>query len=148
MLSTVSGWLRDYGVRRTFRRVLLSAAAICGAALVYLATLWWARDFVFEHLLHKHFVQRDLMLLLWSCALLMMLVRDQLINFLLARARYRSLTGLSVACAIVSLTVSYAMMRRIGVAGAPAGVLIGEIVNVAGLAALSRLEIRRDQASG
>jgi O-antigen/teichoic acid export membrane protein len=145
MLSTVSAWLREHGARGTLRRVMLGAAAICGVALLYLALLWWARDFIFDRVLHKHFAQRDLMLVLWLIASLMMLVRDQLVNFLLARTRYRSLTGLSVVCAIVSLSLSYALMLRIGVAGAPAGVLIGEIINVAGLTALSRLELRRDR---
>jgi hypothetical protein len=73
-----------------------------------------------------------------------MVGRDQVVNFLLARTRYRALTGMTVTAAIASLTVSYCLVRRIGVAGAPLGVLTGEIVNLAGLIVLSRLEVRRD----
>jgi hypothetical protein len=103
------------------------------------------KDFIFAQVLHKDFAQRDLLLVLWSMASLMMVVRDQVIYFMLARARYRSLTMLTLACAIVSLTVSYFMMLRIGVAGAPVGVLTGEICNVAGLVAMSLLEVQREE---
>jgi hypothetical protein len=85
------------------------------------------------------------MLILWSVVCVAMVVRDQFVNFLLARARYRSLTVLTVACAVAALTVTYIMLRHIGVAGAPLGVLTGEILNVTGLIVMSRLEIRRDR---
>jgi O-antigen/teichoic acid export membrane protein len=148
MLATASTWLLEHGTRSTYRRVMLGAAAVAGAALLYLSILWLTRDFIFTNLLHKDFAQRDMLLILWSAASLTMVVRDQLVNFLLARARYRSLTVLTMGCAIVSLAVSYVSMVRIGVAGAPVGVLIGEIVNVAGLVAMSRAEVRRHGANG
>lgn len=148
MLATTSTWLLEHGSRRTYRRVMLGAAAVVGAALPYLFILWLSRDLIFTNLLHKDFAQRDMLLLLWSAASLVMVVRDQLVNFLLARSRYRSLTMLTMGCAIVSLAVSYVSMLRIGVAGAPFGVLIGEIVNVAGLVVMSRPEVHRRGANG
>jgi hypothetical protein len=57
------------------------------------------------------------------------------------------LTVLTMVCAVVSLGVSYFSLLRIGVAGAPLGVLIGEIINVSGLVALSRAEVRRHEAA-
>jgi O-antigen/teichoic acid export membrane protein len=143
MLATASAWLLEHGTRSTYRRVILGAAAVAGAALLYLAILWLTRDFIFSSLLHKDFAQRDLLLILWSMASLTMVFRDQLVNFLLARTRFRSLTALTMGGAIVSLAVSYFWMLRIGVAGAPVGVLTGEIVNVVGLLAMSRAEVRR-----
>jgi O-antigen/teichoic acid export membrane protein len=148
MLATASTWLLEHGTRSTYRRVMLGAAAVAGAALLYLSILWLTRDFIFTNLLHKDFAQRDMLLILWSAASLTMVVRDQLVNFLLARARYRSLTVLTMGCAVVSLAVSYVSMLRIGVAGAPVGVLVGEIANVAGLVAMSRAEVRRHGANG
>jgi O-antigen/teichoic acid export membrane protein len=145
MLATVNGWLSSHGANRTLRRVALCALGISAVALVYLAALWLARDFIFTRVFHKSFAQRDLMLILWSVVCVAMVVRDQFVNFLLARARYRSLTVLTVACAVAALTVTYIMLRHIGVAGAPLGVLTGEILNVTGLIVMSRLEIRRDR---
>ncbi len=146
MLSTVSVWLTRDGTRGALRRVTLSAAAISGLALLYPVLFWPVRDFIFADILHKYFAQRDLLLILWSVASVVMVGRDQFVNFLLARTRYRALTGLTVTAAIASLTVSYCLVRRIGVTGAPLGVLTGEIVNLAGLILLSRLEVRRDDA--
>jgi O-antigen/teichoic acid export membrane protein len=145
MLPTASAWMLAHGSGNTLRRLSLAAVVIAGAALLYLTILWLTKDFIFAQVLHKDFAQRDLLLVLWSMASLMMVVRDQVIYFMLARARYRSLTMLTLACAIVSLTVSYFMMLRIGVAGAPVGVLTGEICNVAGLVAMSLLEVQREE---
>ncbi len=142
MLPTATGWLKEHGSGGALWRVVLGTSAIAGAALLYLCLLWLSRDFIFIHVIHKHFAQRDLLLILWSVASLLMVARDQLVNFLLARTRFRSLTMLSLGCAIVSLTVSYLAILRIGVAGGPVGVLTGEVVNVAGLMVLSRREVR------
>ena len=143
MLATTSAWLNQHGPRNTWRRVMLGTAAIAGAALLYLSILWFCRDFIFTRILHKEFEQRDLLLMLWSIASVMMIVRDQLVNFLLARIRYRTLTLLTIICALASLAVNYIAMLRIGVAGAPLGVLAGEIINVGGLIVISRREVRR-----
>jgi O-antigen/teichoic acid export membrane protein len=147
MLATASGWLLEHGTRNTYHRVMLGAAAVAGVALLYLSILWLTRDFIFTSVLHKDFAQRDMLLILWSIASVTMVVRDQLVNFLLARTRYRSLTGLTMVGAVISLAVSYVAMLRIGVAGAPVGVLTGEIVNVVGLIAMSRAEVRRHGAN-
>jgi O-antigen/teichoic acid export membrane protein len=148
MLATTSGWLHEHGTRSTYHRVMLGTAAVAGVALLYLVILWLTRDFIFTSLLHKDFAERDMLLILWSIASVTMVVRDQFVNFLLARIRYRSLTMLTMVSAIVSLAVSYVAMLRIGVAGAPVGVLTGEILNVVGLVAVSRGEVRRHEANG
>ena len=103
---------------------------------------WPLRDFIFTRILHKSFAQRDLLLVVWWLASIAMVTRDQFGNFLLARARYRSLTGLTVTSAVIALTVTCIMIGRIGAAGAAIGVLVGEVTNVLGLITLSRLEVR------
>jgi len=65
----------------------------------------------------------------------------------LVRTRYRPLTALTLASAVLSLAVSYLCMVRIGVAGALVGVLSGEILSVAGLAVFGFIEVRRDRAA-
>jgi O-antigen/teichoic acid export membrane protein len=142
MLATVSVWLREHGVRSTLRRVTLAAAAMAAMALCYAALFWPARDFIFARILRKSFAQRDLLLLLWWLASIAMVTRDQFTNFLLARARYRPLTALTVTSAIIALTVTGITIGRIGAAGAAIGVLAGEFANVLGLITLSRREVR------
>ncbi len=146
MLVTVSAWLKEHGVRRTLRRVTLAAVAMAVLALCYAALFWPLRDFIFARLLHKNFAQRDLLLLVWWLASVAMVARDQLMNFLLARTRYRSLTALTVTSAIIALMVTFIMIGRVGAAGAAIGVLVGELANVLGLITLSQLEVRRQAA--
>jgi O-antigen/teichoic acid export membrane protein len=146
MFATVCVWLKEHGARSTLRRVTLATAAMAALALCYVVFFWPLRDFIFARILHKNFAQRDLLLLIWWLASIVMVARDQFGNFLLARARYRSLTALTVTSAIIALTVTVIMIGRIGAAGAAIGVLVGELANVLGLIVLSRLEVRGNAA--
>jgi O-antigen/teichoic acid export membrane protein len=147
MLPTASGWLQKHGARTVFSRLALLAAALSGLALCYLAVVWLCRDWIFANLLHKQFEQRDLLLTLWSVIFVLMIFRDQLLYLPLARTRYRPLTALTLASAVLSLAVSYLCMVRIGVAGALVGVLSGEILSVAGLVVFGFIEMHRDRAT-
>ena len=147
MLPTASGWLLKHGARTVFTRLSLLAAALAGLALCYLTVVWLCRDWIFASLLHKQFEQRDLLLTLWSVIFVLMIFRDQLLYLPLVRTRYRPLTALTFCSAVLSLTVSYVCMVRIGVAGALVGVLSGEILSVAGLVVFGFVEIHRDRAA-
>lgn len=147
MLPTASAWLQHLRPVVVFRRLLLLSLGIAGIALCYLGVVWVLRDFIFENVLHKHFPQRDLLVVLWAIIFILMVFRDQLLFLPLGRARYKSLAFLTLGCAIASLTVSYFAMLHIGVIGALIGVLTGETINVTGLICMSLLEIRRDRAS-
>jgi O-antigen/teichoic acid export membrane protein len=144
MLPTASAWLQESRPAVVFRRLVLLSLGIAFIALCYLGVVWTLRDFIFADVLHKQFVQRDLLLVLWSLIFILMVFRDQLLFLPLARARYRPLTFLSLGCAITSLTVSYLAMRHVGAMGALIGVLTGEAINVAGLISMSIIEINRE----
>jgi O-antigen/teichoic acid export membrane protein len=146
MLATVSAWLKEHGVRVTLRRVTLAAATMAALVLLYAALLWPTRDFIFARILHKDFAERDLLLLVWCLSSVAMVARDQFVNFLLARARFRSLTAVTVMSSIGALTVTSILIGRIGAPGAAIGVLVGELAYVLGLIVLSRLELRRQAA--
>jgi O-antigen/teichoic acid export membrane protein len=148
MLATVADWLRDHGVRGTLRRVTLSALGMAALAIIYAALFWPVRDFIFTTILRKDFAQRDILLLVWWLASVAMLARDQFTNFLLARARYRSLTALTIISALVGLAVTGGTIGRLGPVGAAMGVLCGEIANVLGLITLSWLDIRPNPRRG
>jgi O-antigen/teichoic acid export membrane protein len=64
-------------------------------------------------------------------------VRTQLGYLLAAQGRFRPLTLLTLVSAVISLAASYWGMLRFGVAGALVGMLIGELINVIGVAILS-----------
>jgi O-antigen/teichoic acid export membrane protein len=142
MLPTTAGWLQHHKPQRVFHRLLLVAAGIALLSVVYIGIMWLMRDWIFTHLLKKSFAQRDQLLLLWSVAFVLMVCRDQLLYLLVARGRFRSLAALTLASALLSLTVSYICMRQVGVIGALYGILAGELFNVAGITILSYRESR------
>jgi O-antigen/teichoic acid export membrane protein len=142
MLPTTAGWLQHHRPQRVFHRLVLVAAGIAFMSIIYIAIMWLMRGWIFTHVLKKSFAQRDLLLQLWSVAFVLMACRDQLLYLLVARGRFRSLAALTLASALLSLTVSYLCMRQIGVVGALYGVLAGEVLNVAGIVILSYRESR------
>jgi O-antigen/teichoic acid export membrane protein len=143
MLPTTAAWMDRDGAAKVFRRSLALAIILSMLAICYLATLWWGREWLFIHVLKKQFDHRDTLLLLWFAVSLIMLLRDQLLYLLTVRHRFRSLTTLTLIIALISLSISYLGMVRLGVIGALLGVLMGELLNVIGLLVLSILEIRR-----
>lgn len=143
MLPLSSGWLHTHGASLLWRRLLLFGFGMAAVALCYFMTLWLLRDWIFEVLLKKQFAQRDQLLILWSLAFLVMVVRDQLIYLLVVRGRFRFLTWLALLTAALSLTISYWGMLRFGTAGALLGMLVGEVINVLGIALLSFHEAER-----
>jgi O-antigen/teichoic acid export membrane protein len=143
MLPLASRWLQQHGAALLWRRLCLSALGLAAATLCYFAILWLLRDWIFAVILKKQFAQRDELLMLWGAIFLVMVVRNQLLYLLAAQERFRALTLLTLASAVVSLAVSYWGMLRFGVAGALVGLLIGESINATGIVILS---FRKTQA--
>ncbi len=143
MLPTTAAWLNTHGARKVMRRSVALALLMAVVAICYFTLVWLGREWLFGTLLKKQFPQRDSLLLLWFAAGLAMLLRDQLLHLLNVRHRFRSLTSLTLLSAVVALSISFLTMPHIGVIGALLGVLTGEVLNVAGLLALTVLEVRR-----
>lgn len=143
MLPLTSAWLHSLGAAAVLGRLTLFASGVAAAALVYLGTLWLARDWIFATVLDKQFEHGDTLLLLWSCVFVLMVMRDQLIYLLAARQRFRIMAALSAFSAVVSLMVSYAGMQHFGVVGALLGLLVGEALSLTGIVLLSLRELAR-----
>jgi O-antigen/teichoic acid export membrane protein len=143
MLPLASGWLDRHGALRLWHRLCLLALGLAAATLCYFALLWLSRDWIFSVVLKKQFAQRDTLLMLWGAIFLVMAVRNQLTYLLAAQGRFRALTLLTLAIAVISLAASYGGMLRFGVAGALVGILIGELINTIGIAILSFRKIPR-----
>ena len=143
MLPTASQWLNDHSARRVFRRLLLFCAAAALASIGYCVVMWLMRDWIFSHVLKKQIEHRDALLLLWCVIFVLMVLRDQMGHLLLARVRMQLMSTMTLFCALLSLAISYVAMLRFGVAGALVGVLVGELLNVIGIAVMSHVESRR-----
>lgn len=145
MLPLSSGWLHRHGAPLLWRRLMWFGFGLAAIAMCYFVTLWLLRDWIFDMVLKKQFAHRDQLLILWSLAFLVMVVRDQLIYLLVVRGRFHFLTSLAFVTAVLSLTISYWGMLRFGTAGALLGVLAGEIINLAGIVWLSLRETERGE---
>lgn len=140
MLPLASRWLRERGSVVVLRRLGLFALGMAAVSLCYFAVMWLLRDWIFAEVLRKQFAQRDTLLLLWCGIFLLMVMRDQLIYLLLACERFRLLTLLSLASAVVSLGLSWWGMQHQGIRGALLGMLLGEAVNLAAILLFSLRE--------
>ena len=140
MFPTVSSWLQQHNPSLVLKRLGLLATGLVMIASIYLAFVWIFRDWIFSNILKKHFAQQNLLLGLWFAVSIAMLLRDQLLYILVARARFRLLSGVTLASAILSLSTSYFAMRRFGDAGALCGLLLGEVISVIGLVVMSLRE--------
>jgi len=143
MMATSSGWLISHGAAKLFRRLLLISSGLGALALCYFVAIWFLRDFIFTHLMHKQFSQGNVLVAAWSAVFLVMIFRDQLNYFPGASGLHRRLLGVTAAAAILSLATGFAAIRHFGVVGAPFGVLLGELANLSGIIYLSIAEIRR-----
>ena len=136
MLPLVARWLHECEVSQVLRRLAQFAFGIAAVAAVYFSVLWVFRDWVFTNVLTKQFDQRDALLALWSACFLVMAINQQLMWLLIAKARFRRLTTLGLIGAVLALSCAYWGMLRFGAAGAPLGILIGELIQMAGIVTL------------
>ena len=142
MFPTVSTWMQQHSRQTVLRRLALFAAGLAAVASCYLAFMWMLRNWIFDHILHKQFTDRDPLLMLWSAICLLMVVRDLLVYVLAASGRFRILSTLTLISALFALLCSFIAMRQLGEIGALLGVLLGELFNVVGIIVLSPRDAR------
>ena len=140
ILPTAAGCLQKQSPTKVLRRMVLFSSALALFSLCYFFVVWLLRDWIFTVVLKKSFAQRDVLLILWSAVFIVVVFRDQMVNFVVARGRLRALSSLTAASALISLLVSYLAMLRMGVTGALCGVLTGETCNLAGIIFLALRE--------
>lgn len=143
MMATSSAWLISHGAAKLFRRLLIISSGLGALALCYFVAIWFMRDLIFTHLMHKQFPQSNVLVAAWSAVFLVMVFRDQLNYFPGASGLHRRLMGVTAGAAALSLATGFAAIRHFGAVGAPIGVLLGELANLLGIVYLSISEIRR-----
>jgi O-antigen/teichoic acid export membrane protein len=137
MLPAASKWMQQHRAQTVLNRLALFATALAAMSACYLLAMWLARDWIFGAVLHKHFADRDVLVVAWSAIAIVTVFRDQLLHFLVARARFRLTSTITLLSAVLSLSISFTAMRSIGVIGALLGLLAGEVANLAGLVVFS-----------
>ena len=142
MMPTATLWLDRHGPALVMRRLLTIAGVMTGVAIVYATALWLLRDWVFANLLKKEFADRDALLVMWSLVFATIAFRDQVIYLLIVSGRFKALAALTGVSGLFAIGGSLTAMHYFGVIGAPIGVLIGESVNLAGVAWMSSTELR------
>lgn len=143
MLPTASRWNNHHPAIPVLGRLALFAIGLDALASIYFLAVWFARGWIFSHVLKRHFAQGDLLLLLWFAIALVTVFRDQLLYFLTTRSRFKATSLLTLASAAVSLTMSFILLREFGTVGASVGLLIGEVFNTIGILVLSLHEAMR-----
>jgi O-antigen/teichoic acid export membrane protein len=133
MLPTVSRWLQNLPPAKVFRRLALVSTGLAVLACCYLAFMWIIKDWLFAHVLKKKFAHADALLALWSTIAIVMIFRDQLLHYLVARARFHLTSSMTAVSAVVAISGSLVAMRHVGAPGALLGLLAGELVTVVGI---------------
>lgn len=147
MLPTASRWNNNHRAIAVLGRLALFALALDGLSSIYFLVVWYARGWIFGHVLKKHFPQGDPLLLVWFAITLVTVFRDQMLYFLTTRARFKATSLLALFSALLALTIGFIMIRHIGPVGASLGLLIGEAFNAMGILVLSLREAKRAPAA-
>jgi O-antigen/teichoic acid export membrane protein len=135
---TAASWYAQIGIHRLVRRLLMFLLAVGLLETTYFLAVWMGRDWLVADILHKHIHDRDRLLILWAGVALIGLCRDVLQSALVALGRLKSLAwqvGVSTAVAVVL------MWYGLGWWGAPGvliGMIVGELINLAGIIVLLR----------
>ena len=144
LTPTAAGWYQEGGMRLLLRRVVMISLGLVALMGVYDALLWNTRDWVIDTVLKKQIPQRDLLPSLWIGIFALSVIRDQFMMIFLVRERFRAMTTLTFVCALFSLGLSWWGMEHYGLIGSLLGLAGGELINLAGVVALTSRQILRD----
>lgn len=147
LLPIAAGWLQVHGASRTLLRMLAFSLSLAAFSAFYAGIIWLLRDFIFVDLMRKPFAHRDELLFWWSVIFTVTVARDPLMYLLVLREKFRSLTWLTLGCALLALLVSWLGMLWQQEVGALYGVLLGEICSLLGIALLVRQQLRDERTT-
>jgi O-antigen/teichoic acid export membrane protein len=135
---TAATWYAQIGIHRLVRRLLMFLLVVGLLEITYFGTVWLARDWLVIDVLHKHIHNLDQLLVLWAGVALVGLCRDVLQCALIAMGRLKTLAwqvGVSTAIAVVLMWYG---MGWWGAPGVLIGMIVGELINLAGIIILLR----------
>lgn len=129
MLPFAAEWVQTLGRAVVLRRTAIIGAGLTAISGLYLVVLWLARDWVFNHLMHKHYPHEVTLMAIWSATFLIAIFRDQIRVLSAICDRFKELWFATTISAAISLVCGYYGLHTIGIVGAPLAVLFGEIIN-------------------
>jgi O-antigen/teichoic acid export membrane protein len=144
---TAARWKVELGFRGLLRRLLLVLLLVGCADILYFGVVWILRDWLTGDLLHKNIGNRDGLLLLWAAVALIGLIRDILQCSLIAVGRFKSMAGQVAISAVVALVLMWFGTPWWGPAAVLIGQIAGELVNVAGIMWLVRIQAKSESSS-
>lgn len=133
-----AAWNVEEGFDKLVHRLLRLTLVIGAFYLVYFALIWAFRDWVTSRVFHKQIVARDSLLLLWILVSLVALVREILVSALYAVGHFKWLAWQIGCCAAVALAVMWFGIPFWGAAAVLIALILGEVLNVAGIIYLIR----------
>lgn len=146
-----AAWKSEVGLDRLVHRLLRILLVVAALDVTYFAALWPFRAWVTHDVFHKDIGNRDLLLVLWASFALVALARDVLAPAVYALGRLKWLAVQIGFCALIALSIMWFGIPRWGTAAALAALLIGELLNLAGIVYLVRKaqrDLRRAGAPG
>ncbi len=142
LAPAAAGWLSQHGRQWLIKRLLLASAALGSITLTY-GVLAWSFSGPLLHLLFKRAIpQGGLLIALWSVLYVSLAIRDQVTYLLTALGRFKSMSLLTLFSAAVAMVSCLIGMAHWGTVGALVGIIVGEMVNGLGIAALVILALR------
>jgi len=144
MLPVSSRWLKDHGPTHVFKRLAQISLALASLSVLYTGLIWVLRHWIMGSVLNKHFEGSDALIIYWSIAFTLVVLRDQMIHLPMSRGKFKALTALTAVSASVAVTGSFFAMQQLGAPGAVIGIICGEFIQVLGIFVIAHRETRQD----
>lgn len=143
MLPVSSRWLKDHGPSHVFNRLAQISFALASLSLIYSVLIWVLRHWIMDSVLNKHFEGSDSLIIYWSIAFTLVVLRDQMIHLPMSRGKFKAMTAMTAVSASVAIAGSYFAMQHLGAPGAVIGIICGEVIQVLGIYAIAYRETRQ-----
>jgi O-antigen/teichoic acid export membrane protein len=141
----VARWHATEGLTFAALKVMKISVILVLGSLAYAGVAWLLQDWYFLTLMRHDVLMRSTLLLYWSLLVIVMLFRDQVSCLLVVRMKVKSLGYITSFSAISALIAIFALVPVIGTPGALLGVIVGELINIAGMLVIFVREIRGER---
>jgi O-antigen/teichoic acid export membrane protein len=138
LTPTAASWYAQIGIHRLVRRLLMFLLVVGVVEIIYFVAVWMGQDWLTVGVLHKHIHDRNQLLILWAGVALIGLCRDVLQCALVALGRLKSLAWQVGVSAAVAVVLTWYGLNWWGAPGALIGMIVGELINLAGIILLLR----------
>ncbi len=142
LTPVTANWLATSGAAAMIRKLALLTVAVLLGDLLYFAVMWPLRHWLITDLMRKTIADQDRLLILWACVAVIFLLREVLQAALFAMYRVKSMAWLMGASAVVSLSLMWVGIAWWGAAATLIGQVVGELINLVGLAWLLHVHVR------